>query len=124
MKYDISALGNALVDTQYMVDHDFLKDICLNTKTNNKKIDLKINKKIINSGRPIQLKRCFVNLIDNALRYAEKIIVELNTDDENIIININDNGPGIHKINMMKFLNLFLHLIHHVTNSKARVDLD
>ena len=24
MKYDISALGNALVDTQYMVDHDFL----------------------------------------------------------------------------------------------------
>ena len=29
MKYDISALGNALVDTQYMVDHDFLKDIGL-----------------------------------------------------------------------------------------------
>ena len=24
MKYDISALGNALVDTQYMVDHEFL----------------------------------------------------------------------------------------------------
>ena len=29
MKYDISALGNALVDTQYMVDHDFLSDIGL-----------------------------------------------------------------------------------------------
>ena len=29
MKYDISALGNALVDTQYMVDHDFLKNIGL-----------------------------------------------------------------------------------------------
>ena len=29
MKYDISALGNALVDTQYMVDHDFLTDIGL-----------------------------------------------------------------------------------------------
>ena len=29
MKYDISALGNALVDTQYMVDHNFLKDIGL-----------------------------------------------------------------------------------------------
>ena len=29
MKYDISALGNALVDTQYMVDHDFLKEIGL-----------------------------------------------------------------------------------------------
>tara|TARA_X000000368_G_scaffold416453_1_gene410396 strand:- start:1926 stop:2927 length:1002 start_codon:yes stop_codon:yes gene_type:complete len=29
MKYDISALGNALVDTQYMVDHEFLNDIGL-----------------------------------------------------------------------------------------------
>jgi len=29
MKYDISALGNALVDTQYMVDHEFLSDIGL-----------------------------------------------------------------------------------------------
>ena len=29
MKYDISALGNALVDTQYMVDHDFLSGIGL-----------------------------------------------------------------------------------------------
>ena len=29
MKYDISALGNALVDTQYMVNHDFLSDIGL-----------------------------------------------------------------------------------------------
>ena len=29
MKYDISALGNALVDTQYVVDHEFLNDIGL-----------------------------------------------------------------------------------------------
>ena len=29
MKYDISALGNALVETQYMVDHEFLGDIGL-----------------------------------------------------------------------------------------------
>ena len=29
MKYDISALGNALVDTQYMVDHEFLNSIGL-----------------------------------------------------------------------------------------------
>jgi sugar/nucleoside kinase (ribokinase family) len=29
MKYDISALGNALVDTQYMVDYEFLESIGL-----------------------------------------------------------------------------------------------
>ena len=27
MKYDISALGNALVDTQYKVSHEFLSNI-------------------------------------------------------------------------------------------------
>ena len=29
MKYDISALGNALVDTQYKVSHDFLQSVGL-----------------------------------------------------------------------------------------------
>ena len=29
MKYDISALGNALVDTQYMISHEFLNEIGL-----------------------------------------------------------------------------------------------
>ena len=75
--------------------HEFLLEICENTKINNKKIDLKINKEIKSSGRPIQLRRCFINLIENAARYAEKIIVELSSDDINIIINIIDDGPGI-----------------------------
>ena len=29
MKYDICALGNALVDTQYMVSHEFLASVGL-----------------------------------------------------------------------------------------------
>ena len=77
--------------------HDLLREICENTKVNNKKIDLEINKEIISSGRPLQLRRCFVNLIENAIRYSEKIIVELNFDNENIIVDISDNGPGIPK---------------------------
>ena len=54
-----------------------------------------INKKIKSSGRPLQLRRCFVNLIENAARYSKKIIVELTSDNENIIVNIIDDGPGI-----------------------------
>ena len=61
--------------------HDLLKEICNNSKIKNKKIDLEINKEIKSSGRPIQLRRCFVNLIENAVRYSEKIIVQLNSDD-------------------------------------------
>ena len=75
--------------------HDLLKGICENTKTKNKKIELKILKEIKSSGKPIQLRRCFVNLIENSVRYAEKTIVELNSNNENILVNISDNGPGI-----------------------------
>ena len=72
-----------------------LRDICANTKVNNQKINLEINKEIKTSGRPLQLKRCFINLIENAVRYSEKIIVELNLEGQNIIVNISDSGPGI-----------------------------
>jgi len=75
--------------------HDLLRDICENTKVNNQKINLEINKEIKTSGRPLQLKRCFINLIENAVRYSEKIIVELNLEGKNIIVNISDSGPGI-----------------------------
>ena len=75
--------------------HDLLRSICHNTKNYNKKINLRITKEIKSSGKPIQLKRCFTNLIENAARYAEVIKVELNSDNENILVNIDDNGPGI-----------------------------
>jgi two-component system osmolarity sensor histidine kinase EnvZ len=77
--------------------HDFLKEICESTKINNKKISLEILKKVKSTGRPLQLKRCFVNLIGNSIRYAEKVIIELNVVKKNIVINISDNGPGIPK---------------------------
>tara|TARA_B100001123_G_C15301830_1_gene1021291 strand:+ start:1065 stop:2360 length:1296 start_codon:yes stop_codon:yes gene_type:complete len=75
--------------------HELIKEICLNTNNNGKKIDLIIVREIKSSGRPLQLKRCFVNLIENAIRYSNKIQVELDSDDENIVVNISDNGPGI-----------------------------
>ena len=75
--------------------HELLLEICESTKIKNNKINLEIFKEIKSSGRPLQLRRCFVNLIENAVRYSKKIIIELNSDDENIIVNIVDDGPGI-----------------------------
>ncbi len=51
------------------------------------------------SGRPIQLKRAFQNIIDNSKRYGNiiKIIIFINNDGCNI--EINDNGKGIPKQN-------------------------
>ncbi len=78
---------------------DFLKDIFNNIKNKNedKDIKLKIKKDTTSSGRPLQLKRSIVNLIENAIRYSDKIEIFLDKDDENIILIISDNGPGIPK---------------------------
>jgi len=62
-----------------------------------KKNDIKfLEKNIINtSGRPIQLKRAIQNIIDNSLRYSDKLNIEIFLSDDGCIIIIEDNGPGI-----------------------------
>ena len=76
-----------------------LKDIINNLKSNNKDIELLIKNEAETSGRPAQLKRCFVNIIENAKRYGDIIKITLKKNDEDIIINIEDNGHGIKKEN-------------------------
>ena len=50
---------------------------------------------VISSGRPAQIKRCLVNIIENAKRYSDLIKISLNTKEDAIIIIVEDNGPGI-----------------------------
>ncbi len=72
-----------------------LEEVVSNLKVNEKTIDLKINKEIISSGRIKQLKRCLVNIVENAKRYANTIIIILDKSDGEIMITIEDNGEGI-----------------------------
>ena len=51
--------------------------------------------KIYFNGRKNLIQRCINNLIDNAIKYAEEVNVELIKKDENLFIKIDDNGPGI-----------------------------
>jgi signal transduction histidine kinase len=46
-------------------------------------------------GQPVALRRGFTNLIDNAVRYGNQALIGLGGDDRNIIVTIDDNGPGI-----------------------------
>ena len=46
-------------------------------------------------GRASSLKRCFENVINNGLTYGKKVYVSLNKGNNRIIINIEDDGPGI-----------------------------
>ena len=46
-------------------------------------------------GRMSSLKRCFENVINNGLVYGKKVYVSLHVGSNRIIINIEDDGPGI-----------------------------
>ncbi|MFM9844697.1 MAG: ATP-binding protein [Dongiaceae bacterium] len=46
-------------------------------------------------AQPVALRRGFTNLIDNAVRYGGEARIALGSDDRNIIVTIDDNGPGI-----------------------------
>ena len=73
----------------------FLKEIIKNIERKNFDINF-IEKDIIKtSGRPIQLKRAFQNIIDNSIRYSNKINIEIFINAEGCCITIEDNGPGI-----------------------------
>ena len=72
-----------------------IKNICNSSISPEHNITDNYNKNIETSGRPLQIKRAIQNIIDNAKRYASKINVDVDTNDEECFISISDNGPGI-----------------------------
>ncbi len=72
-----------------------LKDMIKSINKSNHKVEFIEFDKIETSGRPLQLKRAFQNILDNSLRYSKKIIIEISLSKDGIIIVFEDNGPGI-----------------------------
>ena len=62
---------------------------------NNNKIFTNLAPEIYINGKKNLIKRCMNNLIDNAIKYGDKINVELSKSTNNLFIKIEDNGPGI-----------------------------
>ena len=64
-------------------------------KYNNENISKKLTSEVYINGRENLIKRCINNLIDNAIKYGEKVHIELKLNNNNLFISIDDNGPGI-----------------------------
>ena len=64
-------------------------------KYNNKNITSELLPKIYINGRKNLIKRCINNLIDNAIKYGDKVDVELHKSKNSLFIKVSDNGPGI-----------------------------
>ena len=72
---------------------DLIEEII--NKYNNENISKDLPVRIYFNGRKNLIRRCINNLIDNALKYGEKVNIELSKKTTNIFINIEDDGPGI-----------------------------
>ena len=64
-------------------------------KYENKNISKDIIGEIYINGRKNLLRRCFNNIIDNAIKYGSKVDVSLSKKGKNLFIIIGDDGPGI-----------------------------
>ena len=64
-------------------------------KYNNDNISKVVPPRIYFNGRKNLIKRCINNLIDNSIKYANKVTVELIKNNNSLFIKIDDDGPGI-----------------------------
>ena len=64
-------------------------------KYNNKNIQKNLLPRIYVNGRKNLINRCLNNIIDNALKYGDKIKIKLTKKNTNLFITIDDDGPGI-----------------------------
>ncbi len=74
-----------------------ISDLISNTisKYETKKIIFEKKSEILFIGRKSLIKRSLSNFIDNALKYSDKVVIDIKKSANNIVINIDDNGIGI-----------------------------
>ena len=64
-------------------------------KYNNKNITKNIPLRVYLNGRKNLIKRCLNNLIENSIKYGNKLNIELFKKKKNLVIKVEDDGPGI-----------------------------
>ena len=89
-----------------------IKEIINSESIENKVIEFNVknDKPIFFECRAIAMKRCITNLLNNACSYGDDIRVALEKKKDVIDISIEDNGPGIDKIDYDKAIKPFIRL--------------
>tara|TARA_B100001123_G_scaffold395227_1_gene476622 strand:+ start:1139 stop:2458 length:1320 start_codon:yes stop_codon:yes gene_type:complete len=82
-------------NTQMIQLNDLIQNVTKKYDGKNISLNLEKNPKI--NVRPNAMKRCLANLIDNGLSYGNKVEISSTEKLNNIVIIIDDNGPGVPK---------------------------
>ena len=81
-------------ETDEMFDLSELIDQIIR-KYNSQNISQDLASRIYFNGRKNLINRCLNNIIDNALKYANKVEIKLIKKNTNLFITVDDDGPGI-----------------------------
>ena len=92
-------------------------------KYNNENISQKLTPRIYFNGRKNLINRCLNNLIDNSLKYANKVEISLSKKNTNLFIVIDDDGPGIPKNEYENVFKPFYKIDKGRADSKSSVGL-
>ena len=92
-------------------------------KYDNDNINKIANSKIYFNGRKNLIQRCVNNLLDNSLKYGKKILVNIEKFNANIIISIEDDGPGISETEYQNIIKPFYKIDKSRSESKSSVGL-
>jgi two-component system, OmpR family, osmolarity sensor histidine kinase EnvZ len=92
-------------------------------KYENTNISKKSDEEIYVNGRKNLIRRCLNNLIDNSIKYAKKVSVQLLKNNNSLIINIDDDGPGIPEKEYDNVFKPFYKIDKSRGNSKSSVGL-
>ena len=95
----------------------------INNKYENPNIINDFDSQIYFNGRKNLIQRCINNLIDNSLKYGKKIVVKIKKQHLNIIISIDDDGPGIPKSEYQNIIKPFYKIDKSRSDSKSSVGL-
>lgn len=72
------------------------------------RLDCHIDKPI--QGKPLALKRCVTNLVDNAVHYGQRAEITVEDQDQYVVISVSDNGPGIPEESLERVFDPFFRL--------------
>ncbi|MBE7928384.1 ATP-binding protein [Pseudomonas saudiphocaensis] len=65
------------------------------TPTGNGRVSLQGRAGLPYPGKPLALKRCIGNLLDNALKYGERAHLSIEDSPEHFVLHVDDEGPGV-----------------------------
>ena len=92
-------------------------------KYNNINISKELIPRVYMNGRKNLIQRSLNNIIDNSIKYAKKINLQLSKENQNIIITIDDDGIGIPKNEYQNVFKPFYKLDKGRGDSKSSVGL-